>query len=94
MNNELERAWKETSGPEVRYHPVISLAVPRLEPVISRIVISIFSGSVSLLSRRNEICNQKQYGSSSKNNNDHNDSGDVDDADQKQDGGKIVRGTS
>ena len=86
--------WKETSWPELRYHPVINLTVPRLEPVISRIVFSIFSASVSLLSRRNEYDNQKQYGSSSsKNNNDHNDSGVVD-ADQKQNGGKIVKGTS
>jgi hypothetical protein len=78
---------------QLRYHPVISLAGQRLEPVISRIVISIFSASVNLLSRQNEYDNQTQYCSSSKNNNDHNDSGD-DDADQKQGGGKIVRGKS
>jgi len=88
---------KETSWPELRCHPVINLAVPRLEPVISRITIRIFSVSVILLSRRNENNNQKRYNSSSssysKNNNDHNDSG-VDDADQKQNGGKIVKGTS
>jgi len=90
--------WKETSGPELRYHPVINLAVPRLEPVISRISISILIASVSLLSSRDDNDNQKQHDSNtssiySKNNNDHNDSG-VDDADQKQNGGKIVKGTS
>lgn len=44
----MERVWKETTWPELSYH----LAVPRLEPVISRIVISMFSASMSLLSRR------------------------------------------
>jgi len=45
---------KETSWPELRYNPVINLAVPRLEPVISCIANGIFSASVSLLSSRNE----------------------------------------